>query len=154
MVVILPKSPNGLPELEKELTLENLNDWLGRLLEKQVSVYFPRFSLNSGCVLAETLKSMGMIDAFSAPPADFSGIDGQKDLAIDQVVHKAVAGVTERGSDPSGPGTPAAEENVSFADTEFAADHSFLFVIRDKQSGAILFMGRVTNPAKSARKEQ
>ncbi len=148
MVAILPKANNGLPELEKTLTTENVNDWLSRLVEKQVSVYFPRFTLSAKFMLAETLKAMGMTDAFSAPPADFSGIDGGKDLAINEVVHEAFVEVNEQGTEAAAASAATMEESASFAETEFVADHPFVFIIRDKQSGSILFVGRVVNPAK------
>jgi serine protease inhibitor len=147
MVAILPKANDGLPELEKTLTTENVNDWLGRLVEKQVSVYFPRFRLSAKFMLAETLKTMGMTDAFSAPPADFSGIDGRKDLAIDEVVHEAFVDVNEKGTEAAAATAATMEESASLAETEFVADHPFVFMIRDRQSGSILFVGRVVNPA-------
>jgi serpin B len=148
LVAILPRDNNGLPELEKTLTPENLNDWLGRLVEKQVSVYFPRCALGSGLLLAGTFTAMGMTDAFLAPSADFSGIDGRRDLAISEVAHQAVVGLSETGAGAATASAGQTEETASFVDTEFAADHPFVFMIRDKQSGMILFMGRVTNPTK------
>jgi serine protease inhibitor len=146
LAAILPKTANGLSELEKNLTLENVNDWLSRLVEKQVSVYFPRFTFSAKFLLAETLKTMGMTDVFSAPPADFSGMDGRKDLAIHEVIHEARVDVRERGTEAAA--ASVTTESASFAETEFVADHPFIFLIRDKQSGSILFIGRVVNPAK------
>ena len=80
----------------------------------------------------------------SLPPADFSGMDGKKDLFISAVLHKAFVDVNEEG-------TEAAAATAVLADggrvlERFRADHPFLFLIRDNRTGSILFMGRLTNP--------
>jgi len=144
MIVFLPKKMDGLAELEKSFTADNLAKWLPELHKQEVQVELPRFKMTSEFRLDQVLKSMGMTDAFSLPPADFSGMDGKKDLFISAVLHKAFVDVNEEGTEAA-----AATAVVAVGGRvleRFRADHPFLFLIRDNRTGSILFMGRVTNP--------
>jgi len=88
---------------------------------------------------------MGMPTAFTTA-ADFSGIDGRRDLAISQVVHKAFIDVSEEGTEARR-GTGVGVSLTAFTPPAiFRADHPFLFLIRDTTSGAILFAGRYEKP--------
>jgi serpin B len=149
MVVLLPQKVDGLAELEKSLTAEQLTTWLGKLHEREVIVSLPRFQLTSEFSLKETLSKLGMPLAFS-PEANFSGIDGQKDLYLSAVVHKAFVDVNEEGTEAAAAtGAVARTLSVQVDPTPiFKADHPFLFLIRDERTGSILFLGRVINPSK------
>lgn len=149
MVILLPRSVDGLSALESKLTAGKLSRWMDQLSGYQVSVFLPKFQLTSQFELAPTLGDMGMVDAFDNN-ADFSGITTSKRIEINQVVHKAFVDVSEAGTEA------AAATGVGFGvdivgsaiypPANFRADHPFIFLIRDNVSGAILFMGRVTNP--------
>ncbi len=147
MIILLPKKPDGLAQLESSLTPEKLETWLRWLRFQKVNVFLPKFKINSGFELSKPLSEMGMPDAFSPDNADFSGIDGTRDLSISSVIHQAFVEVNEQG-------TEAAAATAVFATTrglppptpEFRADHPFIFLIRHNSSGSILFMGRVVNP--------
>ena len=143
MTIFLPRNLRGIKKFEKSLTAENLDNWLGVMQERAVIVYFPRFKVSSKFDLVEVLKSLGMVDAFSIVKADLSGINGTRELFISAVVHKAFVSVNERGTEASGATGVVIDLGMTPA---FRADHPFLFLIRDVQSGAILFIGRVTNP--------
>ena len=148
MVVFLPKKRDGLSDFEKELTAKRLSGWLSRLSKRKVIVSIPKFKMTSEFSMASVLKSMGMTDAFAPRKADFSGMNGRKDLFISAVVHKAYVEVNEEGTEA------AAATGVAMSITSmpidrppvFRADHPFLFLIRHRRSGSILFIGRVTNP--------
>jgi len=147
MIVLLPKQFNGLPEFEKTLTAENLSQWLAKLYRCEVVVCVPKFKATSQFSLASVLASMGMKDAFSQD-ADFSGMDGKKDLFISAVIHKAYVDVNEEGTEAAA-ATGVTMKLTSFGPSEtpvFRADHPFLFLIRDNHSASILFLGRVVNP--------
>ncbi|MDP6439518.1 MAG: serpin family protein, partial [Candidatus Brocadiia bacterium] len=147
MLVLLPSTADGLPALEKSLTAERLDALLSAMREREVQVYLPRFKLTYKVGLSETLKSMGMTDAFSLPPADFSGMDGAKDLFISAVLHKAFVDVNEEGTEAAAAtGIVVGITSVRLMPIVFRADHPFLFLIRDNKSGSILFMGRLVNP--------
>lgn len=146
MVILLPDAPDGLASLERQLSPEMLADCLARLSEEQVRLSLPRLKLRSRSDLAETLAAMGMPSAFTSR-ADFSGINGARDLFISKVVHEAEIEVNEEGAEASAAtAVIMARESAPAEPVEFHADHPFIFLIRDRESGAILFMGRVTEP--------
>jgi serpin B len=147
MVVLLPRQPDGLSKLEQALTAENLSQWLGRLYSREVVVSVPKFKVTTQFSLGSVLQSMGMTDAFS-DSADFSGMDGKKDLFISAVIHKAYVDVNEEGTEAAA-ATGVVMRLTSLGPNEtpvFRADHPFLFLIRDNKSGGILFIGRVMDP--------
>jgi len=147
MVILLPKKSDALDEFEKTLTLENLTQWLTKIHKREVVVFVPKFKMTSQFSLASVLKSMGMEDAFSSN-ADFSGINGKRDLFISAVIHKAYVEVNEEGTEAAAAtGVVMRLTSVGPAPIPvFRADHPFLFLIRDNLTGSILFIGRVVNP--------
>ncbi len=148
MVVLLPKKIDGLGDFERTLTAENLSQWLGQLHKRKVIVSIPKFTMTSQFSLASVLKSMGMSDAFTPYVADFSGMNGRRDLFISAVIHKAYVEVNEEGTEAAA-ATGVVVGVTSAMPTQppvFRADHPFLFLIRDNRTASILFIGRVTNP--------
>ncbi|MBN2317162.1 MAG: serpin family protein [Sedimentisphaerales bacterium] len=148
MIVLLPKEHDGLGELEQSLTLEKLSEWQSKLRKREVIVSIPKFKLTSQFSLASILKAMGMTDAFSGS-ANFSGMNGKRNLAISAVIHKAYVDVNEEGTEAAA-ATAVTMRLTSMGPGSqppvFRADHPFLFLIRDNQSGSILFIGRLMNP--------
>lgn len=147
MVILLPKKLDALDEFEKTLTTENLMQWLAEIHKCEVVVFVPKFKMTSQFSLASVLNSMGMKDAFSSD-ADFSGINGKRDLFISAVIHKAYVEVNEEGTEAAA-ATGVVMRLTSIGPAPipvFRADHPFLFLIRDNLSGSILFIGRVANP--------
>jgi serpin B len=160
MVVFLPKKVDGLQEFEESLTSEKLTASLGKLAQCPygLRVTLPKFTSRSRRPLAPTLQEMGMKTAFG-PRADFSGIREKKRsktpddlLFITSVLHEAWTDVNERGTEAAAATALKAAAPVAKPVQEpkvFRADHPFMFIIRHKPTGCILFMGRVTNPAAS-----
>jgi len=157
LVIFLPRQADGLPALEAGLSAENLESWMAGLRQGKVRVALPRFTMTSSFRLEEALKLLGMTDAFSGG-ANFSGMNGKRDLFISAVIHKAdlfISAVIHKAFvDVNEEGTEAAAATAvvmmkSAAPRRpvvFRADHPFLFLIRDNRSGSILFLGRVVNP--------
>jgi len=153
MVVILPMEKAGLTVLEESLSLSDLQEILQELRDAQpskVKVGIPRFRVEYSASLVEPYQNMGMKDAFSATDADFGGITGQENakglIWIDQIQHKAFLEVNEEGSEAAA-ATAVAFATRSMAMTpEFIASHPFLYLIEDRATGMILFMGRMVNP--------
>jgi serpin B len=147
MIVLLPDAVDGLAAVESQLAPERLAGWTSALPRQDVLVYLPRFSIESSFGLGATLSAMGMPLAFSGD-ADFSGIDGRHDLFISAVVHKARVDVDERGTEAAAAtGVVVGLKAVRPVEPPtFRADHPFLFLIRHNPTGAILFLGRVTEP--------
>jgi serine protease inhibitor len=145
MVFLLPKKIDGLAAVEKSLKKENLDRWLGRLHPQPVRVSLPRFALDSKFDLKKTLEALGMIDAFDGGKADFSGMTGRRrDLFIGMVIHEARVEVDEEGTEAAA--ATAVKMKRGGPPASFTADHPFLFLVRDRQTGSILFLGRVMHP--------
>jgi serpin B len=150
MVVLLPKSIDGLPDLEKAISMERLAGLLSELPTCEVITFLPKFKLETSFALASTLEALGMKLAFSEQ-ADFSGISGKEDLFISAVVHKAYVDVNEEGTEAAAATAAVCKAEVTPGEPSipvFRADHPFLFLIRDTRTGAILFLGRVEDPSR------
>jgi serpin B len=152
MVVLLPHTVDGLNKLEAQLTASNLAAWTAHLGWQKVQVFLPKFKATSGFSLGGTLAEMGMPDAFVYPKADFSGMDGTHNLYISEVIHKAYVDVDEQGTEAAAATgilmRAGAAARPMAPIPVFRADHPFLFLVRDNQTGSILFLGRVTNPTR------
>ncbi|MBL8795714.1 MAG: sigma-70 family RNA polymerase sigma factor [Planctomycetia bacterium] len=145
MVIFLPKKVDGLADFEKSLTAEKLQGWLGKLRSEQLLVSLPRFQVTVDLRLDETLKGLGMSDAFLPGAANFAGVNGKaSDLYIAAVVHKAFVEVNEEGTEAAA--ATAVVERSRGLPPQFRADHPFFFLIRDQRTGSILFMGRLVEP--------
>jgi serpin B len=146
MVVLLPTRVDGLADLERSLAAEGLAQVFAGLRSQEVEVAFPKFTFTSEFDLAETLAAMGMPDAFTSG-ADFSGMDGTKTLFIATVVHKAFVDVNEEGTEAAAAtGVGISRTSMPQRTPVFRADHPFLFMIRDRRTDAVLFLGRVADP--------
>jgi len=141
MLILLPK--DSIEQLESELTIENLNNWTARLKEEEVSIYLPRFKFETKYFMAKTLREMGMSSAFGN--ADFSGMTGRRDLYISNVIHQAFVEVNEEGTEAAA-ATAVVMKEAAMMKKLFNADHPFIFIIREKETGNILFLGRVSDP--------
>jgi serpin B len=145
MVILLPGS-GQFSNLEQSLDAEMLNDIIDSLELKHVELTLPKWEYESSFRLKETLKAMGMPAAFSSA-ADFSGMTGQPELYIDEVVHKAFVSVDEAGTEAAAASAVIMKLTAMPTDTAvFTADRPFIYFIRDIETGAILFLGRVVNP--------
>jgi len=146
MLVLLPR--NGtVSSVENMLTPLKLNEWRGKLKEQRVDVYFPKFKLETKYFLKDNLSAMGMPAAFTSA-ADFSGIDGKRDLFISAVIHQAFVSVDEKGTEAAAATAVVFERNgiVEPPVPVFNANHPFIFLIQDDETGNILFMGKVVDP--------
>jgi serpin B len=106
----------------------------------------PKFEYSSQFSVKEALEAMGMTDAFSMD-ADFSGMDGTYDLYIEDVVHKAFVSVDEAGTEAAAASAVVMNLKAVMEHAEVNLDHSFIYLIRDIETGTILFIGSVVNPA-------
>jgi serine protease inhibitor len=149
MVVLLPGETGGLEEIERRFNEPQLNSWLALARPQKVHVFLPKFKVAGQFGLAGTLAGMGMPAAFSSA-ADFSGMDGRRDLHISAVVHRAFVEVNEEGTEAAAATGAAIGLTAARAGPVpiFRADHPFIFLIRDAHSGGILLLGRVDDPTK------
>lgn len=139
MTVIVPQD---LETFEEGLDEDRVEEVLGQIVDGGVHLSLPRFTARTHLSLGDTLAAMGMPTAFGGG-ADFSGMTGQPGLFIQAVEHEAVVEVDEAGT------RAAAASGAAMADSHgptITVDRPFLFLIRDEPTGAVLFLGRVTDP--------
>jgi serpin B len=145
MVILLPDA-KSFREFEDTLEADRLGEILDGMTFTGVSLSMPKFEYESKFQLAKTLSEMGMPAAFG-PQADFSGMDGQGGLFIGSVIHQAFVSVDEEGTEAAAATAVVMLESAApMPEVEMTIDHPFIFLIRDRDSGAILFLGRVMNP--------
>ena len=146
MLILLPLDDN-IEAFENSFTIEKLTEWKKSLRKRRVNIYIPKFKFETKYFLSETLSDLGMPTAFTNS-ADFSGMTGAKDLKIDKVIHQAFIEVNEEGTEA----TAATGIGIGMITSMppptpiFKADHPFIFIIQQNETGNILFMGRVSNP--------
>ncbi len=146
MLIVLPKE-NNISIAEQAINPETVTEWRNSFVVSDLDVSIPKFKLETEYDLKDYLKKMGMIISFTTD-ADFSGMTGNKDLYIGKVTHKAFVEVNEEGTEA------AAATSVHMVLTaipeviSFNADHPFIFLIQHKETGTILFMGRIVDPTK------
>ena len=144
MLVIVPKA-GKYAEVESSLTTEALATIDSGLRAQDVNLHLPRFKFASPLSLKESLEQLGMSGAFSND-ADFSGMTPTK-LMIADVVHKAFVAVGEKGTEAAAATAVVLGRKSSPDGLYLVANRPFMFVLRDRPTGAILFLGRVMDPS-------
>jgi len=146
MVILLPEE-GQFGAFEGSLDAERLDAILDDLARGEVALTMPKFEFESEFSLAKTLAAMGMPVAFSGS-ADFSGMTGNRELFIGNVLHKAFVSVDEAGTEAAAATAVIMELSAAPGmPVEVTLDRPFVFLIRDIETGSILFLGRVANPA-------
>ncbi len=153
MLVILPKDGHNIDNVGSTINMEKLNKWKSNIKYERVAVAFPKFKFEIKYFMKGTLSDMGMPSAFSMADADFSGMTGTRDLFISAVIHQAFVDVNEEGTEAAAATAVVMRTTTAPGKIEqpkiFNADHPFIFIIQDKKTGNILFLGRVTDPSKN-----
>ena len=148
MCILLPRKVDGLAALEGKLSAKQLNQWIGQARPMTVRVTLPKFKMTSEFRLRSVLEKLGMKLAFKPGAADFSGMDGTRNLSVYDVVHKAFVDVNEEGTEAAAATGVIVKTTSAVILPAFRADRPFLFLIRDKTTGSLLFFGRYTEPVK------
>ena len=141
MTILLPDE-GTFGEFEDSLNVQALERIFDDIEIGHISLTMPLFVLESEFSLDQTLAEMGMPDAFGAG-ADFSGMAGTRGLWISEVVHKAFVSVDEEGTEAAAATAVVVLESGPLLVT---VDRPFIFLIRDRDTGTVLFLGRVMNP--------
>ncbi|GAF83164.1 unnamed protein product, partial [marine sediment metagenome] len=146
MIILLPQA-DQFETFEASLDAQRVDSIVKALEPKKVALTMPRFEFESSFSLREILAMMGMPVAFSGD-ADFSGMTGNRDLFIADVVHKAFVSVDEAGTEAAAAtAVVMALTAVPGEPVEVTIDRPFIFLIRDIETGTILFVGRIMNPS-------
>jgi len=147
MIVLLPKDKNGLDSLEDSLNMQKLDSIRDMMTREPLTIQMPKFEFETEYNLVDSLYNLGIHDAFDENNADFQGMTDDQ-VYLEQAIHKAFVNVNEEGTEAaaitalvvratSGPPEPR---------HEFIADHPFVFIIQEDNTGEILFIGRLANP--------
>jgi serpin B len=145
MVILLPEA-GQFQAFEEGLHAQQVDAIINDLQDTRVTLTMPKFEFDSEFRLNDTLAEMGMPIAFSGD-ADFSGMTGNRELFISDVIHKAFVSVDEAGTEAAAAtAVIMMRAAVSKPPVEVTIDRPFIFLIRDIETGAILFVGRVMNP--------
>ncbi len=145
MIILLPTS-GQFEAFEEILNAKLVNTIINGIQQRQVSLSVPKFEFETSFKLNEALIVMGMPAAFS-DTADFSGMTGQRDLFISDVIHKAFVSIDEEGTEAAA-ATAVIMKLTAFPGepVEVTVNRPFIFLIRDIETGTILFLGRILNP--------
>lgn len=147
MVILLPDPTSDLSTLEANLDGPTLHAVMADLEPELVDLTLPKFTFTTPTNLNQILRDLGMPSAFDN--ADFSGMSATMSLAISDVVHKAFIAINEKGTEAAAAtAVIVGETSAPVADTVVHVDRPFLFVIRDRETNAVIFMGRVVDPSK------
>ncbi len=147
MVVILPVWGKNVNEVIEQLDKNTWNNYLSNLKKEEGTIQLPKFKLENKYLLNKVLKQLGMEIAFDKGKADFTNMNKSGGIYIDEVLHKTFVQVDEEGTEAT------AVTSVSFGVTSaggngflMRVDRPFVFIIKEKNSNSILFMGKVIKP--------
>lgn len=147
LMVLLPKSIEGWRMISQVISYERINLVISGLETREVQLALPKFKSELQLNLRQELTSMGMGTAFSRN-ADLSGMTGEKNLYIDEVIHKAFIEVNETGTEAAAATAAIIGLKSGLRDdpVRFFADHPFVYFLLDQQTGCIIFTGRFVKP--------
>jgi serine protease inhibitor len=150
MTIVLPPSASGIDSLVSGLTQARWDGWITSLDSAGVFVTMPKYTLRWELELKDVLSTLGMGIAFSCGTADFTPLFpvGGRQTCITRVKHKTFVDVNEEGTEAAA--VTSVEMGITSAgppELRIVVDRPFLVAIRERLTGTILFLGRVTNPA-------
>lgn len=145
MTVLLPRYGVDIDSLIGEFTQENWDAYMAGFEETTGRVFLPKFEIEYDLLMNDVLTNLGMGIAFTPAEADFTGMREEGQLWISRVIHKTYVKVYEEGTEAAAVTVVEMTESVSDS-FEMRVDRPFIFAIREKHSGTILFMGKIVNP--------
>ncbi|XP_059395059.1 serpin H1-like [Carassius carassius] len=143
VVFIMPYHVESLERVEKLLTRQQLNTWISKMEQRAVAVSLPKVSVEVSHNLQKHLAELGLTEAVDKAKADLSNISGKKDLYLSNVFH---ASAMEWDTEGNPPDTSIFGTDKLKNPKLFYVDHPFIFLVKDKKTNSILFMGRLVRP--------
>ncbi|NP_001344443.1 neuroserpin isoform 2 precursor [Mus musculus] len=145
MMLALSRQEVPLATLEPLLKAQLIEEWANSVKKQKVEVYLPRFTVEQEIDLKDILKALGVTEIF-IKDANLTAMSDKKELFLSKAVHKSCIEVNEEGSEAAAASGMIAISRMAVLYPQVIVDHPFLYLIRNRKSGIILFMGRVMNP--------
>lgn len=145
MILALSRQEVPLATLEPLLKAQLIEEWANSVKKQKVEVYLPRFTVEQEIDLKDILKALGVTEIF-IKDANLTAMSDKKELFLSKAVHKSCIEVNEEGSEAAAASGMIAISRMAVLYPQVIVDHPFLYLIRNRKSGIILFMGRVMNP--------
>ncbi|XP_063436506.1 serpin B6-like [Mytilus trossulus] len=147
MIIILPNDQNGLSQLESKINMATFKSLFSGMRRRDTIIRIPKFKFQAMYDLKPVISALGITEIFDFQTANFSNMTSPKGVFVNDARHKSFIEVTEHGTEAAAATTVQMVMTSSFGGPfQFVADHPFMFVIRDNNSGTILFVGRFVNP--------
>jgi len=150
MIIFLPTRIVQEKKLAAKFNFKYYSNIITKLKRQKIEIHLPKFSYRTNLGLKDHLSKMGMPIAFGNK-ADFSGMSGNLELRIQEVIHEAFIDVNENGTEAAAATAVVMRMKSSFNPEDpilFKADHTFYYIIKDNKTGSILFMGKLLKPEK------
>ncbi|KAG8445209.1 hypothetical protein GDO86_010112 [Hymenochirus boettgeri] len=145
LMIILSRQEVPLATLEPLVKASLIEEWANSVKKQKVEVYLPRFKVEEVVNLKDILVRLGITKIFSTE-ADLSAISDNKELCVAKAVHKSFLEVNEEGTEAAAASGMIASSRMVVLFPQVIIDHPFFFLIRNRKTGSVLFMGRVMHP--------
>ncbi|XP_015284945.1 PREDICTED: neuroserpin [Gekko japonicus] len=145
MMIVLSRQEVPLVTLEPLVKAQLIEEWATSVKKQKVEVYLPRFTIEQEIDLKDVLKGLGITELFS-PSADLTGMSDNKEVYLSKAIHKAFLEVNEEGSEAAAASGMIAISRMAVLYPQVIVDHPFFFVVRNRRTGTIFFIGRVMHP--------
>ncbi|GAB1287620.1 Neuroserpin [Apodemus speciosus] len=145
MMLVLSRQEVPLATLEPLLKAQLIEEWANSVKKQKVEVYLPRFTVEQEIDLKDILKALGVTEIF-IKDANLTAMSDNKELFLSKAVHKSFIEVNEEGSEAAAASGMIAISRMAVLYPQVIVDHPFFFLIKNRKTGMILFMGRVMHP--------
>ncbi len=148
-IALMPRDPSAWDGWQTGLDREGFERMLQSLGATQTSLTMPRFSSEASLSLPDILRGLGMRNAFDPNRADLSGISGNRDLYVTDIIHQSVIEVDEEGTEAAAATAVVigVRSIVPTDPVQIRLDRPFVYVLYERETGSILFIGRVSDPS-------
>ncbi|XP_032117190.1 neuroserpin [Sapajus apella] len=145
MMLVLSRQEVPLATLEPLVKAQLIEEWANSVKKQKVEVYLPRFTVEQEIDLKDVLKALGITEIF-IKDANLTGLSDNKEIFLSKAIHKSFLEVNEEGSEAAAVSGMIAISRMAVLYPQVIVDHPFFFLIRNRRTGTILFMGRVMHP--------
>lgn len=145
MMIVLSRQEVPLVTLEPLVKAQLIEEWANSVKKQKVEVYLPRFTAEQEVDLKDVLKGLGITEIFSRN-ADLTAMSDNEELYLAKAIHKSFLEVNEEGAEAAAASGMIAISRMAVLYPQVIVDHPFFFLVRNRRTGTILFMGRVMHP--------